>query len=110
MNDALRELQAGLPIATERQSVEHFLHRWLDMIKPTIEESAWVRHRHYCELHIIPRIGRLKLTSSAMTATTGDIRRTQSFHVVVALRRTKVATNATTEPSARSAAPMWKRP
>jgi integrase len=33
------------------------------MIKPTIEESTWIRHRQYCELHIIPRIGRLKLTA-----------------------------------------------
>ena len=33
------------------------------MIKPTIEESAWMRHGQYCELHIIPRIGRFKLTS-----------------------------------------------
>ena len=33
------------------------------MIKPTMEENTWIRHRQYCELHIIPRIGRLKLTA-----------------------------------------------
>jgi len=63
MNTALRDLQAGLPITSDRQTVEQFLRSWLDMIKPKIEESTWIRHRQYCELHIIPRIGRLKLTA-----------------------------------------------
>src|SRR5690348_4703904 len=63
MNTVLRDLQAGLPVTSERQTVEQFLRSWLDMIKPTIEESTWVRHRQYCELHIIPSIGRLKLTA-----------------------------------------------
>src|SRR5690348_14479407 len=66
MNAALRDLEAGLPIASERQSVEQFLHSWLEMIKPTIEESTWERHRQFCALHIIPKIGRVKL--AALTA------------------------------------------
>jgi integrase len=45
MNAALRDLQSGLPITSERQTVEQFLRSWLDMIKPTMEESTWVRHR-----------------------------------------------------------------
>jgi integrase len=63
MNAALRDLQAGLPITSERQTVEQFLLSWLDKIKPTIEESTWVRHRQYCSLHIIPKLGRIKLAS-----------------------------------------------
>lgn len=63
MNAALRDLDAGLPIASERQSVEQFLRSWLEMIKPSIEESTWERHRQFCALHIIPKIGRVKLAA-----------------------------------------------
>jgi len=63
MNTALRDLQAGLPVTSERQTIEQFLRSWLDMIKPTMEESTWIRPRQYCDLHIIPRIGRIKLTA-----------------------------------------------
>jgi integrase len=63
MNIALRDLQAGLPIVSEKQTLEQFLVSWLDMIKPTIEESTWKRHRQYCEIHIIPNLGRVKLSA-----------------------------------------------
>lgn len=59
----LRDLEAGLPLVSEKQTVEHFLRDWLEMIKPTIEESTWKRHREYCHLHIIPRLGRYKLAA-----------------------------------------------
>src|SRR5262245_46669637 len=61
MAEAQREVEAGLPLASEQQTVEQFLHSWLEMIKPTIEESTWIRHRNYCDLHIIPKVGKVKL-------------------------------------------------
>jgi len=60
---ALRDLEAGLPIVSEKQTLEQFLCSWLEMIRPTMEESTWKRHREYCELHIIPRLGRCKLAA-----------------------------------------------
>src|SRR5262245_12797631 len=59
----LRDLEAGLPIVSEKQTVEHFLRSWLELIKPTVEESTWKRHREYCELHIIPHLGRQRLAA-----------------------------------------------
>ncbi len=50
-------------LLSEKQTVERFLRSWLEMIKPTVEESTWKRHREYCELHIIPRLGRIKLVA-----------------------------------------------
>ncbi|MGO8946540.1 MAG: site-specific integrase, partial [Ktedonobacterales bacterium] len=63
MNVALRDLQAGLPIVSDKQTLEQFLVSWLEMIKPTMEESTWKRHCQYCESHIIPKLGRVKLAS-----------------------------------------------
>jgi integrase len=61
-SDLLKKLQRdqlnGLPVVTERQTVEQFLNRWLDDVvaqrnKPRTQES----YRQMVRLHIVPHIG-----------------------------------------------------
>jgi integrase len=63
MNTLLRDLQAGMPYISEKQTIEQFLRSWLEAIKPTVDESTWKRHRQFCELQIIPQLGRIKLAA-----------------------------------------------
>jgi integrase len=63
MNTLLRDLQAGMPYISEKQTIEQFLRGWLETIKPTVDESTWKRHRQFCELQIIPHLGRIKLAA-----------------------------------------------
>src|SRR4051794_24918475 len=61
LTKALRDVQQGLLIATERQTVAQYLTRWLtDSVKPTVRERT---HRSYADtvkLHIAPHIGRIQ--------------------------------------------------
>ncbi|HEY1388099.1 MAG TPA: site-specific integrase [Ktedonobacterales bacterium] len=59
---ALRDKDKGLPIVSERQTVEHYLNEWLLIIKPTLRESAWQRYEELIRLHITPVIGSVILS------------------------------------------------
>lgn len=59
---ALRDLEQGLPIADERQTVETFLSAWLETMRPPrLVEETWKRYRECVTLHIVPAVGRLRL-------------------------------------------------
>lgn len=59
--EALRDLDKGLPIVGERQTLGVYLTEWLAIIKPTLRESAWLRYEEICRLHIVPRLGTTSL-------------------------------------------------
>jgi integrase len=60
---ALRAQQQGLPVAPERQTVQHFLTRWLtDCAKPSVRPSTFVRYRELVSLHIVPELGHIVLS------------------------------------------------
>jgi integrase len=54
-------MEAGLPLVSDRQTVGQYLQSWLETIRPTIEYSTWNRHREYVELHIVPKVGLVRL-------------------------------------------------
>jgi integrase len=54
---AQRDLEAGIPVITDRQTVGQYLTSWLEAIKPTIEFGTWRRHREFVELHVAPKVG-----------------------------------------------------
>ncbi len=54
---ALRDKDKGLPIVGEKQTVGQYLVEWLQTIKPTLRESAWLRYEELSRLHIIPALG-----------------------------------------------------
>jgi integrase len=56
-----REIEQGIAPGDGRQTLAHYLANWLETIKPTIGDGAWLRHEEFGRIHIIPRIGRVKL-------------------------------------------------
>ncbi|HET8906730.1 MAG TPA: site-specific integrase [Ktedonobacterales bacterium] len=58
-----REIEQGLTPGDPRQTVEQYLASWLETIKPTMSDSAWLRHEQFCRLQIVPAIGAVKLAS-----------------------------------------------
>lgn len=59
----LRDQQLGLPIATERQTVEQFLNRWLaDVVQGAVGPRTYESYTTTVRLHIIPTLGRHELT------------------------------------------------
>ena len=58
---AQRDLDVGIPLLTDRQTVAQYLQSWLQTTKPTMELSSWDRNREYVELHIVPAVGYVRL-------------------------------------------------
>jgi integrase len=58
---AQRELELGLLVFSDRQTVSQYLTSWLETIEPTLDATTWRRHREYVELHIVPAVGTERL-------------------------------------------------
>ncbi len=58
---AQRDVEAGLPVISDRQTVEQYLTSWLETIEPTMEFGSWKRHREFVRLHIVPKVGHVRL-------------------------------------------------
>lgn len=58
---ARRDLDAGLPLVAEKQSVAAYFRSWLEIIEPTMEENSWIRHEKFVRIQIIPSLGHLSL-------------------------------------------------
>ncbi len=56
-----REAQQRL--AKLRREIEQYLVSWLESIKPTMSDGAWLRHEQFCRLQIVPAIGAVRLAS-----------------------------------------------
>jgi len=61
MKQALRDIDAGLPVITDKQSVGQFLEEWLVGVKPQIGIGTWVHYRGYVYHHVLPVLGRVPL-------------------------------------------------
>lgn len=63
LTKAQHDVQSGLVLVTERQTVEQFLTRWLeDSVKPTVRPKTYHSYAQMTRLHIIPSLGRVDLT------------------------------------------------
>jgi integrase len=51
----------GLVIPGEKQTVAVYLRSWLEIVRPTVRESAWIRYEQLLRVHAIPDIGRISL-------------------------------------------------
>jgi len=58
---AQRDVEQGLPVISDRQTVAQYLRTWLETIEPTIEYGTWKRHREFVDLHIVPKVGNVRL-------------------------------------------------
>jgi len=52
---------ASLPRELARITLESYLTRWLDLVKPTVEFGTYRPYKHHVNNHIVPIIGTLKL-------------------------------------------------
>jgi integrase len=59
---ALKLIQDGLPIPTERTTAERFLSDWLQAIRPSLRPRTWTRYEQYVRVHALPEIGKLALS------------------------------------------------
>jgi integrase len=57
--------KADAPRELERLTVEQYLAKWLELVKPTVEHGTYMPYKRHCENHINPVIGTLKLTKLA---------------------------------------------
>ena len=59
----LRDLQKGIPVITERQTVGQFLDRWLsDSVKISVRPKTFSSYSDLVRLHIKPELGHIQLT------------------------------------------------
>ena len=59
---ALADLQRGLPVPPERQSVGEFLERWLkDVVAPSVRPRTFASYSQLVRRHLLPTLGRVRL-------------------------------------------------
>jgi integrase len=59
-----RNMERGIPVFTERQTVQQFLERWLeDCVKPTKVPSTYKSYAGHVRHHFVPSLGRIQLTN-----------------------------------------------
>lgn len=57
-----REIEQGGALGDSRQTVAQYWMSWLETVKATSEDqSAWANHETYARLHILPRLGLVRL-------------------------------------------------
>jgi integrase len=60
---ALSDMQKGIPITTERQTLAKFLQSWLtEVVKPSVRPKTLKTYNYIVNLHIEPELGRKILT------------------------------------------------
>lgn len=60
--EVLRDVDKGLPVVGEKQTVADYLAKWLETVKPTIRSRTWLRYEEYVRLHILPTLGGMILS------------------------------------------------
>lgn len=56
------EVQQGLPVVPEKETVGAYLHRWIEEIaKPTIRTATYEGYERMIRLHVRPAIGKIRL-------------------------------------------------
>lgn len=63
---AQRDLEQGLPLVSDRQTVGQYLTNWLTTQQTRLRPRSFVRYRDDVRLHVLPTLGWMKLT--ALTA------------------------------------------
>lgn len=58
---ALAERERGGGFSRERDTVEAFLRRWLETVRPAVRPATYRHYESICRVHLIPALGRLRL-------------------------------------------------
>jgi integrase len=62
LRQAQRDIDAGLPLGDERQSVEQYLLSWLENVRHQVKSTSFVRYSVQIRKHAIPGIGKHALS------------------------------------------------
>lgn len=62
LTQAQQGLQTGLPVVSDRQTVEQYLLSWLEVMKSQVRFSSWRRYNDVVSLHINPVLGKTHLS------------------------------------------------
>jgi integrase len=66
LTEALRNVQQGIPVVTERQTLKEFLDRWLsDCVKPRVRPATLASYDQQIKVHIAPALGHFQLARLA---------------------------------------------
>lgn len=58
---ARHDVDSGLPMLDERQTVGQYLESWIESVKPQIRLSSWRRYGDYVRVHLVPGLGKIPL-------------------------------------------------
>jgi len=63
LREVLDKAEKNIPAVSKSPSVAAYLGEWLTHLKPLVRPSTWVGYETNVRLHIVPRIGKKKLTT-----------------------------------------------
>lgn len=63
LRELLDKAEKNVPVAPASLTVATFLDEWLVYLKPHVRPSTWVGYETNVRLHVVPRIGKKKLTA-----------------------------------------------
>jgi integrase len=55
--EVIRDRDKGLPIITDRQTVEQYFTSWLEVMRAKIRPRTWKRYEQYVRVHLVPILG-----------------------------------------------------
>jgi integrase len=61
LNQAIRDTEQGLPLPSERQTVEQFLTAWLEIKRPKVEHNSYLVYETAVRRYIAPVLGAIPL-------------------------------------------------
>jgi integrase len=62
MHDLKSDLKKGLPIVSDKRTVEDFLAEWLETVAPRLQPTTYARYEVFVRRQIVPEIGKEKLS------------------------------------------------
>ena len=57
----MRDRDSGLPLVSERQTLEQYLVTWLATIKPSIKPRTYRSYEQLLRVHVFPKLGTVTL-------------------------------------------------
>lgn len=56
------EVERGQSAGSDRQTVDHFLTRWIEAVRPTLRPKSFGLYHWICTSHLLPALGSIMLT------------------------------------------------
>lgn len=61
LSEAIHDVDRGLPMLDERQTVGQYLEAWIETAKSQVRGSTWRRYSDYVRIHLVPGLGKISL-------------------------------------------------